>query len=485
MLNKLIQSKYLLPIIILLSLFLYAWQLNKLPLTAYDEAVYAQVTQDTLASDDILTLKYFNNNWFEKPPLYFWLTMGLNKVLGESEYVYRLISILSALLTIILTYCLTKKLTKDKIIASLAAITLLLMPYYFLTARQMRLDFPVVASILASLYFLISGWEKPKKLFWLFPIIGLGVMFKSVIALLSIPILIIFSFIYRHWSWLKQKYLWWGLPLSLLIVIPWHWQQHIVWGNSFWSAYLGSHVINRFETGYGIEAINYFDYLSRLWYLSQPWWQIFLLLIILFFIIKLKNKRTEINKLFLSSTLTVFFILIIFSLAKTHIPTYLLPAYPFMAIVIAWGLTQLWKNKNIKIILTGLFIISTIYALSLSLGINKYILNQLQLPFDNDFKNIGLTVKDSPDPYENFYQLNWIVGETLSNYADKKIITISTDYPEPLIGPFYLVTTQANLTIFFDNNGQIKPAYQQLRVRYYANGFILLYSPVSLDLKVF
>ncbi len=486
MLKNILHPKHYLLLMIIISCLLYAWQLNLLPLTAYDEAVYAQVARETLASDNILTLKYFGQSWFEKPPLYFWLTMGLNNWLGEAEYIYRLLSVLAAILTIALTYLISEKLTNNKTIAALASLVLLFMPYYYLTARQVRLDFPVLAVILLGILIIITGKNQSKKLFWLWPIIAIGFMFKSVIALLAFPLLLIFSFFYQNWSWIKEKYLWYGLPLSLIIVLPWHWQQHLTWGSAFWSSYLGNHVIGRFEKGFGLQPINYLDYLPKLWEYAQPWWQIFLLMVLIMVWWKIKNHQHKINPFFLSSAASAFFIIVLFSMAKTHIPTYLLPAYPFMAMVIAYGGWQLfnnWSNKFIKIILIIILLASLLYSATFIFGFNNKILNQLQFPFDYNLKTMGLLVKADKD-YQNLYQFNWPTGETISFYANKRIITIQqpTEHNIELIGPFYLMTTQENLPFFFQNNGEIKPEYSSLRIRYYENNFFLLYNADNLVL---
>jgi len=44
---------------VILASIMYFWQLNHFPLVDYDESTYAQVTRDTLASGDVLTLKRF------------------------------------------------------------------------------------------------------------------------------------------------------------------------------------------------------------------------------------------------------------------------------------------------------------------------------------------------------------------------------------------------------------------------------------------
>src|SRR3989339_1647500 len=137
--------------VLIIASFFYLWQLNKFPLTDYDEATYAQVTRDTLESGDILTLKRFDKNWFEKPPLYFWMAMASTSVFGTDEFAYRLPSAFMAILGIAVLWLLVKKITKDSLAATAAAIFLLVSSFYFISARQVRLDIPAITMIMASL----------------------------------------------------------------------------------------------------------------------------------------------------------------------------------------------------------------------------------------------------------------------------------------------------------------------------------------------
>ena len=160
------------------------------PLTDYDEATYAKVVVNTLHSGHFASLMLSGHPWFEKPPFFLWLMMGSMKIFGEHEFAFRLPAILLTLLCIWLVYLITKKLTDDVLTAVIAALVFLFSPGFYYYAREARLDSGVLAAILAALYVWLKAREQEELLLWIFPLLAIGFMFKSVIVFnadVSIP----------------------------------------------------------------------------------------------------------------------------------------------------------------------------------------------------------------------------------------------------------------------------------------------------------
>ena len=63
---------------------LYFVGLNTFPLTDSDEPVYAQVAKE-MAGGDWLTPHYLGQLWFDKPPLFYWLTAATTTLLGRAS----------------------------------------------------------------------------------------------------------------------------------------------------------------------------------------------------------------------------------------------------------------------------------------------------------------------------------------------------------------------------------------------------------------
>src|SRR5215210_893945 len=73
----------------ILAVFVYFFGLN-LPFVGPDEARYAQVAREMLDRGDWITPTLGGFNWFEKPPLLYWLEIVSYNVFGISEFASRL-----------------------------------------------------------------------------------------------------------------------------------------------------------------------------------------------------------------------------------------------------------------------------------------------------------------------------------------------------------------------------------------------------------
>src|SRR5215211_3367672 len=82
---------------LLVVAFALLWKLGAGSLAAWDEAIYAQVSKEIVQGGEWLTLHWQYANWFEKPPLFMWITAAFYRVLGVNEFAARLPSAISGL----------------------------------------------------------------------------------------------------------------------------------------------------------------------------------------------------------------------------------------------------------------------------------------------------------------------------------------------------------------------------------------------------
>ena len=76
LLRQLLSSNFLpISLLVLVAAFALLWKLGTGSLAAWDEAIYAQVAKEMVRSGDWLTLHWGNQPWFEKPPLFMWITL--------------------------------------------------------------------------------------------------------------------------------------------------------------------------------------------------------------------------------------------------------------------------------------------------------------------------------------------------------------------------------------------------------------------------
>lgn len=315
------------------SLFLAFFRLGQMPLADFDEATYAAIAQHTLAHGNWMTLQYNGVNWFEKPPLYLWLTALSMKAFGNSEFAARLPAALFTVLAVLFLYLLVRELSDDPWLAYFSALSLLAVQPFFIFAREVRMDVPTIAAILFSLWCFVKG-NKPSRGKYLAGVgagIGIGIMMKSVIGLLAAVPIVIWSLLYRKWDWLKSKYFWIGAALLLAIVLPWHLYEAARYGAAFWQSYFVQQVVNRGTELPGSNPVTAADYLSFLWYEVQPWTIVFLLMISALAFAKRGDPKRKVAAFGFFSTVAI---LAAFLVARTKIVTYLLPIFPFALIFI-------------------------------------------------------------------------------------------------------------------------------------------------------
>lgn len=480
--------------LIVLSLVYFGVFIFAEPLVDYDEATYAKVIVDTKASGDLSTFTFNERDWFEKPPLYLWLAMGSTALFGEHEFAFRIPSVLAGVVCIWLLYLIAQRLTKSQIVGATSAHILLFTPPFFVFVREARLDSGVIMSMLAAFYFYVRGWREEKYLFWILPLIAIGFLFKSVIAFLILPIMIIYSFFYREWLWIKSKSLWKGLLLALVIFLPWHLLETIRFGQAFWNEYLFHQVFAR-STNTLTGTNNYYDYINVLWLYYRPWLAVMGIGSIALFSItfpkviedtstKNSEEQPNWNELF-APLLSGMFIIFLFSIAQTHLSTYIMPAFPFLAMFVALLFYRVGQFFNFS---TAVLIMCLVVLFVIGGFKNIDALNTLVTPQHYEERAIGYALKEARSVNtEPFYSLDWPHAEVINYYGGVRPTGLDpvTIGEQGVIGPFYLVTTTLVQTYFFSKEGKPYTGFESMNVLYQGKGLVLIYSDKTVKMPVF
>ncbi len=333
-----------------LIIFLSLFNLGKWAFNDADEAIYAEVYHESLIRKDFLAFTYQHQPWHEKPPLYFWLMRGGTFFFGENEFSLRLVSSLLTVVSIVFTALIVFELTKNQTAAIFSTLVLLSTAYFWFTGRQVRLDVPVTSAILLSFYSYLKAKQKP--IWFLFFGIGvtIGVLFKSVIGLLVYPIIVIHSFTYKNFDWIKSIWFWMGNLLAVAIIASWHIYQTVLFGKNFWDSYLFFHVVGRALTTLTPgPKVSTFYYLWQIVIITQPWFLIFIAFggWFLLYFSKLKNHKEMVF-----TFLVAFGILLMFYIPKTRLLYYFTPMYPFMAMFVGISITKI----NLKFKKAAIFV---------------------------------------------------------------------------------------------------------------------------------
>lgn len=431
---------WLIYVVVLLSTLLLFVNLGKHAFWDYDEGIYAQVIKDTESMGETLSFKRLNVNWFEKPPLYFWASMLSEKVFHGKEFAYRFPAAATGVVSIILVMFLVYYLTANYFATFVAGLVLLTSPPYIQAARQLRLDVPVSAAIIFSIYSFIRGKKDPRWYVGLGVGIGIGVLTKSVIGLFPLIFILIWTVLNRDVSWIKNKFMWFGVLAFFVVVLPWHIYESLRYGMEFWNSYLFYHVVDRFQENIlsaSKQTPNslYFDFLL---FFAQPWITIYVLFLPV--ILYLKRIGKNINDI-LCFALFVLALVSLFLIAKTKIDYYLTPIYPFIAVFIALTTVSVLELIDLRKYKYLLGLVATAVALiavlnTLHVSSNNVYLYKINQIVSDDERNAGLIVKNDPENNPVF-TYNYEYWDTLGYYSNQPISQIQED--QIITKPFYVV----------------------------------------------
>ncbi|MFH1896587.1 MAG: O-antigen ligase family protein [bacterium] len=330
--------------------WLVFFKLGERGLLDWDEAIYATVSKNIIKFKDPLTLRWIDSiSWFEKPPLYMWLSSFMIYFYGVTAFAARFWSAFFGVLGVVATYFLGKALFKRKLTAFLAAVMLATTTVYLYYSRNGMLDVTFTALTTLAFYFYLVGREKKSKLLTFLSGAGFGLACLTKGFVVVVPLGVVF--LYEVFSYLGVKggrrVKWGGLLLGFLLVAgPWHIVMFLKHGREFFDSYFIYHVFKR-----GTEAIEGKS-APLLWYLTVikvgfRIWAIPLLAAVPFVFYKGYKKSKEYLFLLLWAGIVFLF----FSWAKSKLVWYIIPIYPALALInagfLVW-LVELCSRRLLK-----------------------------------------------------------------------------------------------------------------------------------------
>lgn len=343
-----------LPLIVIsvISFILIFYKLGTNHLIVWDESIYAKIAKNMLASNEYLNMTWIQGKlWLEKPPLYIWMMAGFMKIFGVSEFAARLPSAIAGFLTVITVYFMGKKLY-SKTVGFLAAFFLVTTFQFLYYARSSMMDVTTTFFIIASLYFYITNKVilNYKKLIISGFFIGCAIMTKGVIGFIPFMVITfyeIYLFIIKNQKINKdliKQYLCLLVP-SILVSAPWHLIMFYQHGKIFIDTYIKYHVIDRATTAIEDKGNPIWWYFIVLKVSMRFWFLILLGAIPSTIILTSKKARN-----FISKKYTIYFsdpkpdvflligfisIFIFYSISKSKLVWYIMPVYPFAALLCA------------------------------------------------------------------------------------------------------------------------------------------------------
>ncbi|NBB18773.1 hypothetical protein GVN20_05330 [Runella sp. CRIBMP] len=195
----------------------------KIDIMDIDAAQYASIGREMADNGQFLEVQFRGKDYYlDKPPLLFWLSALVFKVIGISNFSYRLIPILSTLLGMYALYRFCKLYYSERT-AYIAALVMGSCQAFFLMNHDVRCDTLLTNCVMVSIW-QVAEYVKSRnwKNFVIgFVFAGLAMLAKGPISLIVIGAAFFVDFILKR-QW-KQLFDWrWllGLPIIGLVLLP-------------------------------------------------------------------------------------------------------------------------------------------------------------------------------------------------------------------------------------------------------------------------
>ncbi len=334
-----------------------------LPLVDRDEPRFAEASREMIQRSDYV-VPYFNNHFrLDKPPLTYWAQAASYRLFGENDFAARFPSAIAAALVALSIFAWGTR-VGGKGVGWWAAIIFTLSLQTFLHAKAAVADMWLVLFVTLAHW---AGYElfrdrlsppadqtsnikhQTSRWWWMFYVsLAFGFLAKGPIGWTPLATVVATKFFLIDGQLASRFKFARGFLLMLAIVALWGVPALIQTHGQFFAVGIGRHVIGRsFATMEGHGANSFGMYLLLLpfyfvtifvsffpWSIKLPW-----------LTRKLWGDRDKIDNYLITGVAIIF---IIFSLIKTKLPHYTLPAFPLLALLLARRLAAEKSTRFLK-----------------------------------------------------------------------------------------------------------------------------------------
>jgi 4-amino-4-deoxy-L-arabinose transferase-like glycosyltransferase len=336
------------------------------PLVRADESRYAEISREMVASGDWVTPRLNGFKYFEKPPLQYWTTALAFEAFGLADWTARLWTALTGFLAILFTGYVGHRL-RGPPIGLLSAAVLASSMLFAALGRFNTLDMGVAAFLSIAVFAFVlaqrdeasaaacRGWMLAA---WVSA--ALATLSKGLIGpALPAAALVVYLLIERDWRLLRRLHLAAGVPLFLTITVPWF--VLVTRANPEFAHFFFVH-----------EHLDRF--LTRIHGRYHPAWYFVPILLgglipwtVTFFPALVRGARADPAARFKPLRFLLVWagtVFVFFSVSSSKLPSYILPIFPALAILVGAALPALGRRWTFGQAVAGL---ATSVAVALAL----------------------------------------------------------------------------------------------------------------------
>ncbi|HSH39633.1 MAG TPA: glycosyltransferase family 39 protein, partial [Chthoniobacterales bacterium] len=332
-----------------------------MPLLDRDEPRFAEASREMIERGDYV-VPFLNNRYrFDKPPFIYWTQTLSYRLLGENDFAARLPSVIAAALTAVLLFVWGRRVGGETV-GWWAAIMFTVCLQTFLHAKAAVADMWLVLFMTTASW---AGYEllrdrlvnsaaanaQPRALerrwWWIFYLsLALGFLAKGPVGWLPL-LAVALARLFVPNAQLNRRFLFFtGIIFTVSIVAAWGIPALVRTNGEFLRIGIGKHVVARSVVameGHGAKSLwTYIAslpfYFVAIFVTFAPW-----SFKLPFLAKKLWRNRDPLDNYLLAGIALVF---VIFSLVKTKLPHYTLPAYPLLALLLAKALAEVQNGAR-------------------------------------------------------------------------------------------------------------------------------------------
>jgi 4-amino-4-deoxy-L-arabinose transferase-like glycosyltransferase len=375
-------------LMLLAALIIWCGNLEYRKLSLSDEGRYSEIPRYMAQSGDWITPRLNGIKYFEKPPLQYWATAAAYNVFGEHHWTARLWPALTGFLGILVIFHAGSRLygrTAGLYAALVLGSSLLYAGMAHILTLDMGLTFFLTLALAGLLLALDPRADAKANRLWMHVAwagCALAVLSKGLIGVvLPVAVLLLYMLVKRDFTLLRRLHLGTGGLLFLAISAPWFIAVSLA-NPEFPQFFFIHEHLQRYITTIHQRYQPWYYFIPILLVGIMPW------LVTLFDALRgtLKRSRTASFDPTLFLLLWAGFIFVFFSASGSKLPSYILPVFPALALVIAVRLTTIsgralaWQLAPVAILaLAGLIAVPyTARLASASIPVELY---QNQMPW--------------------------------------------------------------------------------------------------------
>jgi 4-amino-4-deoxy-L-arabinose transferase-like glycosyltransferase len=360
-----------------LTLLLFLIGLGDRDLWAPVEPRYAEIARMMFEKDEWIVPTVNGNLYTDKPILYFWLVLIASKLAGGvNEWTVRLPAALASVGFVLATYFTGRDFFSARV-GLIAAAVLATSMRVIWEARWAHIDTVLGFFFVLTIYFgarSLLGKGRKHEILLAYVFMGLAVLAKGLIGIV-LPALLVVAFVLvrRDWSIILSAKLTLGIPLFLLIVVPWFYLVNNATDGKWLTDFIYVHHIQRYVDGDGHRQPFYY-YLTTLPVDFLPWTVFAIPAAFAYF--PYRQLKRPVPQLFVLWFVVVF---VFFSISDTKRDLYLLPLLPSMALLVGNYIDDLAEGRLAESPLyqwMGQLFFGAVIAISLALPFGAWIVRK-------------------------------------------------------------------------------------------------------------